>query len=63
METAGDLTELTALMESVNAELGSKKTRIDATKQEERKATKKELFADSGKLSSVCVALWFTVLL
>ncbi|XP_065892300.1 uncharacterized protein [Dysidea avara] len=48
METAGDLTELTALMESVNAELGSKKTRIDATKQEERKATKKELFADSG---------------
>jgi len=48
METVGDMTELTALMESVNAELGNKKTKIDTIKQEERRATKKGLFADSG---------------
>jgi len=41
------MTELTALMGSVNAELGNKKTVVNATKQEERRATKKELFAST----------------
>jgi len=61
METVEDMTELTALMESVNAELGNKKTKIDTTKQEERRATKKGLFADSGYLISIHIVLWFIV--
>jgi len=61
METAGDMTELTALMESVNTELGNKKTGVDITKQEERRAAKKGLFADSGYLFSINIVFWFTV--